>query len=1207
MVRRADLAQIVLIVAGCLVTGLFAVFLHRELFPEYKIYQDDYLALEEFRSSYTHQPIPIFKAGIKQLVLEKENRGPPVIDRCTSCHVALEVPYFSPTKVERDSSGEVVRELNGWPRLIPNEEYIWAKLDQAIAALRDSESNARLPAGEVQARLKQADTYEALKTAHVGEHVYDVQKVLAMHPLIGKETRPFEFHPIEEYGCTSCHNGNGRGLVTDKAHGPVFDGQYETEFKGPVPKFTESDPDNDPRFARIFNDKPGEHLLFQTDPIYVGALIQAKCMQCHQTSAMELNTVSSALNVLPKDKKVSNLLQQAVQGLQKERAGAVAIKDIDVLTKNYQEGRDLYFSQACYACHRIAGMARGGVGPELTRIGDSYPWYIKESIVWPQADLKTSTMPNMHLDHGTLENLMTFLLAQKGPSQAVAPMVYKTEIQAWEAGRKQPLEKPISPAQMLDVRDAMTIFATEGCAACHRLTGFESNVGYAVEKSKPTFEELDTQKQWFRTLFPELVSGGAYDQAVSGSEIAAKIERYSKELDTRLVGDVRQGALLEEIESKSPGTIESFYSNFAFASRAKDHEFETLIKQEKSPEKVIALRQQQQAWKERVHRVLMMFIQEYGLGRLIGPRPNWSGIFRTDEWLMEHFRNPAAHVPRSLMPAFPFDETKFYALTHMLDVLGVRNRNAIRQEWEKKGFSPDEAYKIHCAQCHGLTMLGNGPAAEWIYPIPKKLRDPEFLRHLTKERAIYSIHHGVGGTPMPPWGEVAADKRATLDEGAEKGPVLNEEEIRLLVEWLYSSLPGAEVIKEQQPLPKWQYEPQDVIEELKKEGGKLQSAPDLSVLFKMSAPLYGAFFPQLGAAEAKQDEVQALFDVMPNSPGSPDEYSYFIKKKYYTPYNIEEGRKFFVLNCAPCHGDEADGSGLRASAMQNAKPRMLTNIDWSQSRDDLRMLRSIKYGVPGTAMTPWGDLTSSLQRLQLVIFIRTLTHEHELRSRLDALIYQTYDTSLFVVEEARIADSQQLQQLQEEQYKLYLQRADLEEQIVAGKDKDSVPESAELYQRTLQGDREIARLRERDQRFQALKAEIKHERELYLNAGVSLINKGVSEALLKDFWEILALNSGRYTFDGKKLSISEDASKREKILQLQGKILQELDTSSVALEKVRVILEGRINSVERTTELAANKADLDSTKKLSERVSKDIDAALQSVQKQQQIVRSLSE
>ena len=123
-----------------------------------------------------------------------------------------------------------------------------------------------IPESEIKKRLQQANAYEALKTAHVGDHVYDVTKMLSMHPLIGKETRPFEFHPVEEYGCTVCHNGNGRGLTTSKAHGPVYDEDYEPEPLGFVPRFTESDPENDPAFAHVYNNKPSHELLFQTKP-----------------------------------------------------------------------------------------------------------------------------------------------------------------------------------------------------------------------------------------------------------------------------------------------------------------------------------------------------------------------------------------------------------------------------------------------------------------------------------------------------------------------------------------------------------------------------------------------------------------------------------------------------------------------------------------------------------------------------------------------------------------------------------------------------------------------------------------------------------------------------------------------------------------------------------------------------------------------------
>ena len=309
-----------------------------EMFPEYRIYQDDYVALEKFRSTYTGEPPPVFKAGVKQIVFEREDKGPARVDRCISCHVAMQLPHFSPTKLKTDAQGKIVRDSEGVPIQEPNNEYVWARLDAKILELR------QLPNG---AGEKQAKALEDLKTAHADEQVYDVTKVLQMHPLIGKETRPFEFHPLDEYGCTSCHSGNGRALTTDKAHGPVFDERYEEEFVGEVPHFTEIDKANDPRFSLVFNHKPGDALLFQTSPILVGALLQARCINCHKP-------------------------EEAGKHIDTDGSGTIAD-----LTQNYLRGRELYISQACYACHKIAAFSRGGVGPELTNSGGTYPWFLK--------------------------------------------------------------------------------------------------------------------------------------------------------------------------------------------------------------------------------------------------------------------------------------------------------------------------------------------------------------------------------------------------------------------------------------------------------------------------------------------------------------------------------------------------------------------------------------------------------------------------------------------------------------------------------------------------------------------------------------------------------------------------------------------------------------------------------------------------------------
>ena len=73
---RSELYQYTLIFAGIVATILFGAFLYREIYPEYKIYQEDYVALEKFRSTYTGEPPPAFQIGVKQIVMEREDKGP---------------------------------------------------------------------------------------------------------------------------------------------------------------------------------------------------------------------------------------------------------------------------------------------------------------------------------------------------------------------------------------------------------------------------------------------------------------------------------------------------------------------------------------------------------------------------------------------------------------------------------------------------------------------------------------------------------------------------------------------------------------------------------------------------------------------------------------------------------------------------------------------------------------------------------------------------------------------------------------------------------------------------------------------------------------------------------------------------------------------------------------------------------------------------
>lgn len=1189
--RYQDLYQTALIGFALLVTLGSGIFIYRELFPQYKSYQNAYIQLEEFRSSYTHQPRAPFTKGIKQILIANESGAPEVVDRCVSCHVALDLPHFSPTRLARDVNSHLVIDSKGNPVLESNPDYVWAKVDEKIAELTApsviEELRQQGRTAKANSRLKKAEKLEKLKTVSLDGCTVEVDKVIRMHPLIGNETRPFEYHPMETYGCTSCHSGNGSALVATRAHGPVFDGEYEPGHAGHKPRFTESDPQNDPLLAKMYNHKPAHELVFQTTPLLAGPLVEARCVECHQPALSEVKSALDKISYLNQQKEqelaalqegienersalkslltlyvqiekggiegaiswveekltdfhltssqidayegqltylkdneesvvaiekeierivgsedvASNLLTEArnrdipqfvdsfLEGYREGswgnkqeayRAGKAILNQfestqkplsivtqdkaliqgmgtqIDPMLASYNRGKELFISQACYACHRIAGFSRASVGPELTKAGLSYPWYIKESIVWPQADLPSSTMPNFRLDHEELADLMTFLMAQKGETKAVSEMDHHIKIAEWDKGAKMPWEKAVSPASIQSVREGQLVFASEGCASCHKLEGFESAVGFAGDK------------EWFYTHFPE---------QIPGSQLAKRVEEHAAEIDKRLLPNARPKGILEEIENTFPGLIEGFYTNFKFAKRAYNTAYE------KEPEKL-------NAYKERLHRVLMVYIEEYGLGRDIAPHLNWSGVWRDNEWLLGHFHNPTAYTAKSLMPVMPFDDTKFFQLNTMLHALGRKNRDNLRLLWKTSGFNPPLAFELLCASCHGEARQGNGILAEWIFPIPKNLRNPIFLQNLTKERAVYSITHGVKGTPMPPWGEVASPT-----ELGDSQPVLNETEIMQLVDWLYQDIPHPSLFDTEKRNNKWSYQPIDVVDEMEKERAFLQPAPP--------------------AEETPEAQVVAYFETRPNPiPGGKE--LYYIRDAYYTPQNLQEAQELFVVNCAVCHGTEGAGTGLRASTMVEAKPRVFTDIPWIRSEDDLFLLRSIKYGVPGTSMVSWGDQTSAAQRMQLALYIRNLSKAALHRENLLNILYNTFDTAVLTVESAR---SQEYQKLEEQELKLQNLQSDL---YLLTTSTEGTPEKVgALYAEIYQTEKVLAQAKNIDQLYQQLSAALKEEKAIYQAVGEQMIASNCSPALLETYFALIRSEPYSCHLKNGKLTLQE--------------------------------------------------------------------------------------
>ena len=69
----------------------------------------------------------------------------------------------------------------------------------------------------------------------------------------------------------------------------------------------------------------------------------------------------------------------------------------------------------------------------------------------------------------------------------------------------------------------------------------------------------------------------------------------------------------------------------------------------------------------------------------------------------------------------------------------------------------------------------------------------------------------------------------------------------------------------------------------------------------------------------------------------------------------QRGRDLFLEHCALCHGQRADGRGVRRNL--SSQPADFTDPVWRQQTSLRRVYHAIREGVPGTAMASWKVLS----------------------------------------------------------------------------------------------------------------------------------------------------------------------------------------------------------------------------------------------------------
>ena len=403
---------------------------------------------EEVRQAALSAPIEVKQVTVTQFpLLMTDGTQQMRVDRCQSCHIGLENPQMT--------AENIIKTVDG----------VSLTADQVADYLDKHEDTRNLvktigahPGIDIEGTGKPQDlgvVHSNLLSFGVATQTSPTagdQKTYALDKTNLKQ------HPFPTFGCTTCHYGQGRDLVLDKAHGSI------------------------------------EKSL---TPLLPSKYMEAACAQCH--TSYDAKTFTP--NYLPQMTTIAR-------------------------------GEQLFKQQACYGCHKIEGLSKGNIGPELTyegRVAGTYltiehqlwdPRYKVNGCVMPYffsahahntddpfhtdekvdpraeqaeqnnnsgvADLDGPGEDDIRAtlkDHGYIplkekqtdvDALVTFIVSQTGLNYSVSPSDRFTNIASYNLSN--PSEVPVT------VAEGKTLFTESGCYACHYIG--QSNVQHVTGDPK---------------------------------------------------------------------------------------------------------------------------------------------------------------------------------------------------------------------------------------------------------------------------------------------------------------------------------------------------------------------------------------------------------------------------------------------------------------------------------------------------------------------------------------------------------------------------------------------------------------------------------------------------------------------------------------------------------------------------------------------------
>lgn len=269
---------------------------------------------------------------------------------------------------------------------------------------------------------------------------------------------PLSSHPAERFGCTVCHNGRGRAVTTQAAHGDseeapsrlwrgvylqaacylchgetslpaedvavVLEGRRainqfrclrchqiygEGESEGPELSAVGSRRDWVEIYAHLLNPQamsPGS-----TMPDFPLTRAQAEAMTAYLLTLQGPERAVYDVRYLGREAGGSE--GRGAGGVERDaydrRPPTADRQPLEVVSLRY-DGRALFGDLGCKNCHRV-GVAGGEVGPALTHIGRVRDGdWLRRLLRDPASVLPDGTMPRLYLNDGQVEALVEYLM-----------------------------------------------------------------------------------------------------------------------------------------------------------------------------------------------------------------------------------------------------------------------------------------------------------------------------------------------------------------------------------------------------------------------------------------------------------------------------------------------------------------------------------------------------------------------------------------------------------------------------------------------------------------------------------------------------------------------------------------------------------------------------------------------------------------------------